>query len=116
MCFSSFREKQITCQSLQIHGKDFHPTPGKGATREQHLAWILSSRDGWLTGVRRGTQTSEEVQESRNLIAVVAFPFFPTFNHLPRSLLPFKFGIPNAHQWLSERHSCRSGKPRHTQL
>jgi hypothetical protein len=26
-----------------------------------------------------------------------AFPSFPTFNHLPRSFLPFMFGIPNAH-------------------
>jgi hypothetical protein len=36
-----------------------------------------------------------------NLIAVAAFLSFPTFNHLPRSFLPFKFGIPNAHAWLS---------------
>src|SRR6266853_574068 len=48
-------------------------------------------------GVGRGTQNSEAVQASRNLIAVAAFLSFPTFNHLPRSLLPFKFGIPNAH-------------------
>jgi hypothetical protein len=85
------------------------------ATAEKHPAWTLSWRDGWRTVVGRGTQTSEGVQAFQNLIAVAAFLSFPTFNHLPRSFLPLKFGIPNADAWLSGRHSCRNGKPRHTQ-
>src|SRR5438309_6309490 len=113
MCFPSFRESKPAAKVVNT----WERLPFKArerATAEKHLAWTLSWRDGWRTGVGRGTQTSEGVQASRNLIAVAAFLSFPTFNHLPRSLFPFKFGIPNAHAWLSGRHSCRNGKPRHT--
>ncbi|PYX11616.1 MAG: hypothetical protein DMG84_23585 [Acidobacteria bacterium] len=95
-------------------GKTSIQRKGKGDRRETQRGPCLGVTAGG-PGVGRGTQNSEAVQASRNLIAVAAFLSFPKFNHLPRSFLPFKFGIPNARARLSGRHSGRNGKPRHTQ-
>src|ERR1700730_17544262 len=64
------------------------------------------------TGCRKRDASFRGIQPYQDLIAILAVLLFPTFNHLPGSSGPLKFGIPNAYARLWVRHSVQNGKPR----
>jgi hypothetical protein len=93
--------------------RDSHLTQEKGNV-EDTLKMGFISRDCWPTGVERVTHALE----GRKLIRETQWrsqpSSIPTFNHLPRSMAPLKFGIPSACAWLWVRHSYQDGKPRYS--
>ena|ERR1700722_13006847 len=71
----------------------------------------LFRNDCGPTSVDGGTQALDGTQAYPDPISIVAILIFPTFNLLPRSRAPLKFGIPNASLVMGAAFSVRMASP-----
>src|SRR5437660_12533471 len=104
MCFPSFRESKPAAKVVNTWER-LPSNARERATAEKHLAWTLSWRDGWRTGVGRGTQTSEGVQASRNLMRLQ--PSYLFLHSITCLVLCFRSSL----AFLMHMHGCRGGIP-----